>query len=725
MDIEYRISKLNEKMQEYIEQGKKIGIIDENNIERVVSRLERVIFSVDNNIVGDAYTTVNRDKKNIEIRINENKMEQAKNDGKFYFEDEVLFHEFTHAINNIYENVIETGDAFKFKKNYLTEIEKDDYVDDYNFIKDYMSEDEKKKFDSYVNDDNLKLAGYGWTVLDEFVAQSIAQKMVTNKYKDNGIYPIKPHNAKISNPEYRFYTDLADYEVFAPFATKFIESMYGSVDITKFCKESLDSNFVEKVFEEFKNRPEGLEHLYKMLGNMGNIYFSDGIQKGHMDEEQINRRDPNRFSENKDNIYKSINDFMDISATEIKFIKNKEKQKEDVSEGKTNEKTEHKKESMESFSIPSRKKEKSHFDEMEQMLLNQLNSLVKNMSEDYVNMNHSREQEYEEQYTKIIDLLVDLRILKSGIKISNLDKMMEKRRLDATVSNLILACREHTKNVKFNNSTEKSEVNYNYEIKHLREYLKSDIELQDGTKIKLDKSAYFNSKQNEDKKVSDNKNENLEKIEEEQGNEKKEDIQKFSDKKDIPVSEKNNLKIMYSAGEGKYVVENSNEVFEDNNLNSKRDKINYIKDNFSADEMEYIFGNELKKSLKKCDFQLLAILHKYDIDAAKLYVEKMNNKDESIKLPFSMVYNMGDMKKNSSLSLLDKIRLHFNANKHKHINGFIINKHKSLLSDSKETKLDEGAKESFKKDLAVDIKANPGIKQVSKENIEEKDIEER
>ena len=54
MDIEARIANLDKKIQEYIDQGRKIGIFNDKNIERVVSRLERVRISVDNSLSGDA-----------------------------------------------------------------------------------------------------------------------------------------------------------------------------------------------------------------------------------------------------------------------------------------------------------------------------------------------------------------------------------------------------------------------------------------------------------------------------------------------------------------------------------------------------------------------------------------------------------------------------------------------------------------------------------------------
>ena len=81
MDIESRIEKLNSKMKEYIEYGRKIGIITDSNIERVVTRLERVKIEVDNNLKGgDGFATPDREKGIINLKINkefiENKMKK-------------------------------------------------------------------------------------------------------------------------------------------------------------------------------------------------------------------------------------------------------------------------------------------------------------------------------------------------------------------------------------------------------------------------------------------------------------------------------------------------------------------------------------------------------------------------------------------------------------------------------------------------------------------------
>ena len=110
ISMQERIGKLDIKIQEYIKLGLKIGFFNNENIERVITRLERVKFSIDNNCSGDAQTTPIRDPENLrisnglDVRINEFK---TKNSGKFYFEDEVIFHELSHCVNGLYENWFE------------------------------------------------------------------------------------------------------------------------------------------------------------------------------------------------------------------------------------------------------------------------------------------------------------------------------------------------------------------------------------------------------------------------------------------------------------------------------------------------------------------------------------------------------------------------------------------------------------------------------------------
>lgn len=718
MDIESRIKKLNLKMQEYIEQGRSIGFFTDENIERVVSRLEKVNIITDSTIPGDAITMPNRDEGTITIRVNENYIKnQIENNNKKYFEDEVLYHEFTHVVNGIYEDWMEKGDAFKFKKNYLKEFEKDDYIDNHDLITEHMSSEEKEKFNSYVNNKELNLAGYGWGVLDEFVTQTIAQKMVKNKYNDKSIYTIKSHVSDISEPEYNFYSDLADYEIFTPFAIKFIESLYGTKNVELFCKEALEENFAERIFNKYKERPEGLEHLYKMLGYLGNIYLADSAKKGHLPEEKLNQRDPDGFTRNGKNIYESINKFMDIADKEVENINNiKSEEKinnnEEVTKSTQNESNEqssiNKKDTsgIEDNKNKKRKEEglentNNEFSSKIQEKHTELNKLIKEMTMDYLNKDYKRVMENNKNIDEIIRIIADLKVNNSKKEVTKLDKMMEIRRLDAAVSNVILASRDHFHNIKANYSTDRSKSDLDYALDNFKKVLDSDIELQ---------NELENKKYNIERTTSANDNKNPK---------KGIDIDKIESKND----KENKLKIVYSAQQGQYIIENTDKHINAVILKSKKDKNQYIEDNFVEEDREYIFGKNYKKALKKCDLQLIVLLSDIDMDYAKQYVNGMVSKSTDTKLPYLMTYDMSDINNNDSLSFFDKLKLRRLAKNNKDFatiieKSEIENTDKKQIKDTSTKTEEEKYREELSKSAKTDRKTLVESKNTSKDEKE-------
>ena len=172
-----------------------------------------------------------------------------------------------------------------------------------------------------------------------------------------------------------------------------------------------------------------------------------------------------------------------------------------------------------------------------QALVKNLNKLTENMARDYINANYENEPKNREIYQNIINTMVKLRVLEGGTKISKLDIMMEKRRLDAIVSNLVFAYRDHEKSLKYESDTEKSEKNVKYELKKLDEFLKSDIELQDGTKIKV-----FDEEDVKQKDVHDVTSEKEEKKSEDQKKQSKSkeqsDLEEKSERKEQSESKK-------------------------------------------------------------------------------------------------------------------------------------------------------------------------------------------
>ena len=184
-----------------------------------------------------------------------------------------------------------------------------------------------------------------------------------------------------------------------------------------------------------------------------------------------------------------------------------------------------------------------------QALVKNLNKLTKNMARDYINANYENEPKNREIYQNIINTMVKLRVLEGGTKISKLDMMMEKRRLDAIISNLVFAYRDHEKSLKYESDTEKSEKNVKYELKKLDEFLKSDIELQDGTKIKVfdeedvkQKDVHDVTSEKEEKKSDDQKKQSKSKeqsdLEEKSERKEQSESKKQSDSKKQSESKK-------------------------------------------------------------------------------------------------------------------------------------------------------------------------------------------
>ena len=301
-EIKIRVNKLHPKMQEYIKYGIDLGFFNAKNIERIIERLENVTFEVDNEIPGDAQTIPIRDGSGKTIIKQNEKRMYAKN-RKPYFADEVLFHEFTHVTNGLYESWFQSLDSWKKKKK----------------IQTFMNDDEKERFSHYSENPEYRQAGYGWGLLDDFVAQYVAQSMVVAKYKSKDIYPLKGENYKACNPAIAYMSDLADYPIYTPFTKKFVEALYGRTDLNRFCMESFDKNIVDNIIKAYSSRKGGLENLYKMLGYMGNIDFAENARVGHFDDGTLSQ-DRDYSARDPKKLYQSMTELNSLFEKEIERI---------------------------------------------------------------------------------------------------------------------------------------------------------------------------------------------------------------------------------------------------------------------------------------------------------------------------------------------------------------------------------------------------------------------
>lgn len=301
-EIKIRVNKLHPKMQEYIKYGIDLVFFNAKNIERIIERLENVTFEVDNEILGDAQTIPIRDGSGKTIIKQNEKRMYAKN-RKPYFADEVLFHEFTHVTNGLYESWFQSLDSWNMKRK----------------IQTFMNDNEKEHFSHYSEKPEYRQAGYGWGLLDDFVAQYVAQSMVVTKYKSKDIYPLKGENYKACNPAIEYMSDLADYPIYTPFTKKFVEALYGRSDLNRFCMESFDKNIVDNIIKAYSSRKGGLENLYKMLGYMGNIDFAENARVGHFDDETLSQ-DRDYSAREPKKLYQSMTELNSLFEKEIERI---------------------------------------------------------------------------------------------------------------------------------------------------------------------------------------------------------------------------------------------------------------------------------------------------------------------------------------------------------------------------------------------------------------------
>lgn len=264
------INKFKEKIEEYIVLLKECGYItNEQILNEIYIKLNSLDVERIYNAPGDAVVIGNK----LKICL-ENIEENVKKKGEYYI-DEVLFHEFSHVINSFHNAI---------------------YGDNRFIVSDYIQK--KMKFPTTINlleqDDALLYnqdPSFGIILLDEFIAQSISQKMVIEKSKKLDDKSKKKYMCSVNLLEYedRFYitkickppmiikTSLANYPEFDVFAQKFIHK-YG-YGIKNFIKNSLQKNFTENFINSFSE--ENINKLYIDLCYLGiiqqRIYFLNGF----------------------------------------------------------------------------------------------------------------------------------------------------------------------------------------------------------------------------------------------------------------------------------------------------------------------------------------------------------------------------------------------------------------------------------------------------------------
>lgn len=282
--------KLQPEIQEYIQFMLEIGMINSNNKDKILDKLSRTEIIYDNKITAGGVTQTGKNNS-IEVKINKAYIKKEAEEMNIDF-DELLdiniFHELTHA-SSILDVELEDKTRLLFSN-----IDKSN--NDYPFI-----------FQT------------GYTLISEFIAQSISQKIVEKKYENHNLYPIKhgkftytENSYLVDQPAYSYEYDsnLVYYGELENIALKFIQTIYGDIDIEKLYEDHFEEKIFDVLSTNFKNRKNGIENLYDMFGCMSNIIVGDCYQQGYYGPEKRNWVNINRFKN-------SINEFNRIADNEI------------------------------------------------------------------------------------------------------------------------------------------------------------------------------------------------------------------------------------------------------------------------------------------------------------------------------------------------------------------------------------------------------------------------
>lgn len=138
------------------------------------------------------------------------------------------------------------------------------------------------------------------------------------------------------------------------------------------------------------------------------------------------------------------------------------------------------------------------------------------------------------------------------------------------------------------------------------------------------------------------------------------------------------LDIVYSGKKNKYIVNGEDEKKQAIKFKNRKEKLEYLKNEFNKSELKEIFGDEknIKKMAKKCDPQLLVLLSDQNMEYAKEYIKVLGNgkKAQQSELPYTMKYNLTGMRKNhkdNKLSFFQRFRINKMAKANKEVAQYV------------------------------------------------------
>ena len=291
MILDINANLINQKIDEYLLWLYKTDLVtDKCLLNEYSKKLHSLKINEIFDAPGDARITFDG---NLEYCVSNITLQMMYN-GEYYI-DEVLFHEFTHVINS-FHNSLSVKDGFIIKDAI------EDKMDNFTNTELLVQEDKL-----LYNQDPC----FGVIMLDEYVAQSVAQELVKTKYNTlddkakqryakNGLagYQKRNYTTRISEPPYHLVTSLGDYQEYDLPTKMFIEK-YLHISHIEFIKRAINGDLLRNIIANLDF--EEAEEIYFDLCYLGLIENALAIHRGFRKE-----NNPNDPVNNPKNVYKAF-----------------------------------------------------------------------------------------------------------------------------------------------------------------------------------------------------------------------------------------------------------------------------------------------------------------------------------------------------------------------------------------------------------------------------------
>ena len=243
---------------EYIKLGIQLEFFNPNQARKFHNNLLNKEFEYDTSLPGDAFTEGDSQK----IIINPNRTFSSDKKASL-----ILFHEFTHCCSNLHQDL---------------------YSKDFSLLNNFKKNMDKRKNTIYQHNYSTTQVGeinnpytyflFGLNLLDEVTAENTAEEMVACKYR----ILRKPTHSETrylsNNKQIPYNTNLSYYGIGQELADGFSKTLFlpnKNKNLNGLCKEIFKDNFVKDLIYQHCESSYDLECLYKELGYIGVIGFTE------------------------------------------------------------------------------------------------------------------------------------------------------------------------------------------------------------------------------------------------------------------------------------------------------------------------------------------------------------------------------------------------------------------------------------------------------------------